>query len=322
MSDGRGARWWPVSRGRRQRTGDAPDSLAPPVPVVFDDAFLRRLERLRLRARRAAGIVGGRPGPRRTPAADFVDHRPYSPGDDRRHIDWHAAARHEDVFVKIGRAPQAASVHLVLDLSPSMSAWGAKRTLSMQLAAALGWMSLTGGDRLTMATCPPSAPAPVWGPATGARRAPGMLAWLASLDPAAARATELLPVVDGLARAAPAGGLLVLVSDLWLADDLDATLRRVPPPRWETLVLQLLDPSELDPDLSGACLVLDAESGAAVRLSVDEGVRTAYRQALGERMERLRAVAAARGATYAMLPADWPMEQAVVPFLQRRAVLT
>jgi hypothetical protein len=29
----------------------------------------------------------------------------------------------------------------------------------------------------------------------------------------------------------------------------------------------------------------------------------------------------ARGATYAMLPADWPMEQAVLPFLQRRGVL-
>lgn len=321
MKGPRRALWPSLRRFQRPHGTGTSDGLAPPVPVVFDDAFLRRLERLSLRARRAVGIVGGRPGPRRTPAADFVDHRPYSPGDDLRHIDWHAAARQDDVFVKLGRAPQAASVHLLLDTSPSMSAWGAKRTLSMHLAAGLGWMSLAAGDRLAVARCPAGGAETVWGPASGTGRAPALLAWLSGLDPGPGQATELLPVVDGLVRAAPAGGLLVLLSDLWLADDLDAVLRRVPPPRWEVLLLQILDRLELDPQLGGPCLVVDAESGAALRLAVDAGTHSDYRRALGERLERLRMVANARGATYAMLPADWPVEQAVVPFLQRRAVL-
>jgi uncharacterized protein (DUF58 family) len=289
-------------------------------PIQFDDAFLRRIERLSLRARRAVGPVGGRPGPRRTPAADFVDHRPYSPGDDRRHIDWHAAARHDEVFVKIGRAPQAASVHVVLDVSPSMWRWPAKRRLAAELTAALGWMALAHGDRLTVAGCAASDPHPTWGPASGAGRGPGLLAWLGALAPAPGVGSRLGPTVEGLVRAAPAGGLLVLVSDLWLADDLDATLRLAPPPRWETLLLQVLDRSELDPPHEGALALVDGETGAVVTVTVDDSVRAQYRQALNGRFERLRALATQRGAGHAVIPGDWPLEQAVLPYLQRRAV--
>jgi uncharacterized protein (DUF58 family) len=294
----------------------------PAAPWVFDDAFLRRLERMALRVQRVVGTVGGRSGPRRTPAADFVDHRPYSPGDDLRHIDWHAAARHDEVFVKIGRSPQAASVHIVLDVSRSMAAWPDKHRLSGQLAAALGWLSLAHGDRVTAAAVPGSSGAAAWGPASGTSRGPSLLGWLSELQPAPSGGTELMPVVRSVARAAPAGGLLVLISDLWVADDLDAALRLVPPPRWEVLVLQILGRRELDPDLAGAFELRDSESGATLTVMIDDGVRADYRRALGERLERLRGLAAARGATLAVLPADWPLEQAVVPYLQRRAVLT
>ena len=293
-----------------------------PAPPVFDEAFLRRLERLSLRVQRVVGTVGGRPGPRRTPAADFVDYRPYSPGDDRRHIDWNAAARQDEVFVKIGRAPQPASVHVVVDVSPSMSFWPDKRRLALELAAALGWMSLAHGDRLTLAACPPAgAPQPVWGPASGSGRGPALLAWLTALGVGPAGGTELGPVVSALARAAPAGGLLVLLGDLWVADDLDRTLRQVPPPRWETLVLHLLDRSELEPPWSGALELTDAETGATTSLVLDDALRSEYRRALAERCERLRGLAASRGAAYALLAADWPLEQAVLPYLQRRAAL-
>lgn len=298
-----------------------PAPAAPAEPALFDDAFLRRIERLSLRARRAVGPVGGRPGPRRTPAADFVDHRPYSPGDDLRHIDWHAAARHDEVFVKIGRAPQAASVHLVLDISPSMWAWPAKRLLASQLAAALGWMALANGDRLTVAASAAAHGPSTWGPASGTARGPGLLGWLGGLAPGPGAQSRLGPTVEGLVRAAPAGGLVVLLSDLWLADDLDAILRLTPPPRWEMLLLQVLDRVELDPPHTGALNLTDSETGAALALFVDEGVRVAYRRALNGRLEILRGLATARGADHAVIPADWSLEQAVLPYLQRRAVL-
>jgi uncharacterized protein (DUF58 family) len=289
--------------------------------VSFDDAFVRRLERLSLKVRRATGAAGGRPGTRRTPAEDFIDHRPYSPGDDQRHIDWHALARHDEVFVKVGQVPQAADVHLVLDLSPSMVVLPAKRRLAVELTAALGWISLALGDRVSVGVLPEVAGLAGWGPATGVGANRRLLAYLEALPAATGGASALAPVVRRVARAAPVGGLAVLVSDLWLADDLEVALAGLPAPRWEVLVLQVLDRAELEPDVEGALELVDVESGLGVTLRVDEVVREAYRRQLCERVERTHRVAAARGAAYVLLPADWSLERAIVPALQRRAIL-
>lgn len=293
-------------------------------PLDFDDAFLRRLERLSLRVRRVGHAVGGRPGTRRTPAADFIDHRPYSPGDDQRHIDWNAAARHDEVFVKVGRERQSADVRVALDLSPSMSAWPAKRRLGREIAAALAWLSLAQGDRVAVVPFPADGTQGAvepWRAIRGAGMGTACLRYLASLPAIAASATSLAPAMRAATRIGGSGGLVVVVSDLWLVDDLDVALALAPPPRWEVLVLQILDRAEISPGLSGPVELVDAESGERRVLAVDDGVRTRYRAALNERLERLRRLAGSRGATYALIPADWPLERAVIPFLQRRAVL-
>ncbi len=287
----------------------------------FDDAFLRRLERLALRVHRVTGTAGGRPGTLRIPAADFIDHRPYSPGDDQRHIDWPAAARHDALFVKVGRAPQAADVHLLLDASPSMAASEGKWRSARELVAALGWMSLAHGDRVTVASFPGMSRCPPWGPASGGGRGADLLGHLSSLSPAPTPGTALGPEVLRVVRGSPVGGLLVLVSDLWVVDDLEAALSRAPPPRWEVLVLQLLGRDELAPTLEGALELVDSETGDVLTLVVDEDVRAAYRVALNARLERMRRIVARHGASYALLPADWSLERAVIPFLQRRMVV-
>ena len=54
--------------------------------MLFDEAFLRKLEGLRLAARRA--VNGRREGERHTKkrggSSEFVSHRPYAQGDDLR----------------------------------------------------------------------------------------------------------------------------------------------------------------------------------------------------------------------------------------------
>lgn len=291
-----------------------------PIGGAFDEGFLRRLERLSLQLRRVTSASGGRPGQRRAPAADFIDHRPYSPGDDQRHIDWHAAARHDALYVKVGRVTQSASLQILLDLSPSMTLDPQKRRLALDLAAALGWLSLAQGDRVALWTFP-GAIEPAWQAARGAARGADYLARVAGLEGRAAGATRLEPLMAQVARRAGTGGLLVLISDLWLVDDLDAALARVPGPRWELLVLQLLGRSELDPQARGPVELVDAESGERRRLLLDDALRASYRAALGARLERLRRVVGGRGGSHALLPADWSLERAVIPYLQRRGVL-
>ena len=122
-------------------TGPQPEGQEP----LFDEAFLRRLERLAVLSRRAmAGqMQGERRSPKRGQSVEFADFRPYAPGDDFRRIDWNAYARLERFFLKLFVEEQDLTVHLLVDTSPSMD-WGEPNKLrfALRAAGALGYVAL------------------------------------------------------------------------------------------------------------------------------------------------------------------------------------
>src|SRR5690348_583455 len=93
--------------------------------AVFDEAFLRKLERLDIVARKLrAGILRGeRRSTKRGQSVEFADFRLYSPGDDLRRVDWNVYARTERAFIKLFVEEEDRTVHVLLDVSPSMD-WG------------------------------------------------------------------------------------------------------------------------------------------------------------------------------------------------------
>jgi uncharacterized protein (DUF58 family) len=104
--------------------------------MVFDDAFLRKLEGLRFAVRRA--ISGRREGERLTRkrggSADFTSHRSYTQGDEFRAIDWNLYGRLGLLYIKEFSREEALSVRLVVDASPSMAP---KFEFARRLGAAL-----------------------------------------------------------------------------------------------------------------------------------------------------------------------------------------
>ena len=70
-------------------------------PTVFDEAFLRQLERLLLLMKSPVrgGLKGGRRSVKRGQSVEFADYRDYTPGDDLRQLDWNVYARLEKLFV-------------------------------------------------------------------------------------------------------------------------------------------------------------------------------------------------------------------------------
>jgi Uncharacterized conserved protein (some members contain a von Willebrand factor type A (vWA) domain) len=75
-------------------------------PTVFDETFLRQLERLKLLLRQAVrgGLKGGRRSVKRGRSVEFADYREYTLGDDLRQLDWNVYARLERLFVKLPSA--------------------------------------------------------------------------------------------------------------------------------------------------------------------------------------------------------------------------
>lgn len=211
--------------------------------TLFDEKFLRRLERLNFRtAPRLRGVMLGEQRSRNLrPALDFSDHRAYVSGDDLRHIDWHIYAHHEELFIKLGESSQSVNVHILLDCSRSM-AWQSnasvfnsetdtdtpanlkrnrsKWNVARRLAGALAYLALSSGERVTITTFADDLGAS-FGPSHGKRQMIAPLRFLTALNPAPAMSENDLNREPGLARSLTnyarrhsEGGLFILISDL------------------------------------------------------------------------------------------------------------
>jgi uncharacterized protein (DUF58 family) len=317
---------------------------------LFDEGFLRRLERLSFRT--VPALRGSPLGERRSrnlrPALDFSDHRPYSHGDDLRHVDWNAYGRHEELFVKLGEATQSVNIHILLDCSRSM-AWTpaakssdqrpavyCKWDAARRLAGALGYLGLAGGERVEITPFGHTL-SEGFGPTEGKRRVISILKFLSQVTPLPPVKGELetgglIPSLNGYARTHPAGGLLVLISDLLdtatvpskegtRGSALAESLRHLIPPRWQVLVVHLLTEEEVHPTLEGDYDLQDTETGESLPFHLNEATLTQYRLRVRTWCAELQSACAQRGATYARILAEWPLEQAIIPYLRQRGVV-
>src|SRR5215470_2037966 len=117
---------------------------------LLDPAFARELEALRRRMqiRARSGGGGEHVAKRRGGSAEFLEHRPYTPGDDLRRMDWLAFARTGEPVLKLFRAEEDVVVRLVVDASASLETGEPpKIQVAKRLAAAIGYMALASSER-------------------------------------------------------------------------------------------------------------------------------------------------------------------------------
>jgi hypothetical protein len=86
---------------------------------------------------------------------EFYDYRPYIPGDDVRHIDWRASARHgsaEDLLIRTYAAEEQLTLIISLDTRPTMKMPDImpKSLIAGWLAEAIAWITLRSGDRIVL----------------------------------------------------------------------------------------------------------------------------------------------------------------------------
>lgn len=290
---------------------------------LFDEVMLRRLQRLSLQAQRTLrgrAAAGDHLSRHQLPTTVFSDHRPYTEGDDYRYVDWNAYGHHDMMIVKLGEVEQDIGVHILLDASKSMS-WGepSKLRTAQLLAGAIGYLALSHNDRLHVAPFSAEVRRP-FGPAQGKSRLMDMLKYVEQIQ--AERTTGLARVLSAYARQHERGGLLVLCSDLLDPQGLEQGLAALVPPRWQVLVLHVIAPAELNPELLGPIELEDSETGEVIPLTLDEEAVAAYRANLTAWQEGVARACARRAATYAQIITSWPLERQIIPFLRARQILT
>jgi uncharacterized protein (DUF58 family) len=308
----------PEADRSRERPAFLPSDIDP---TVFDEGFLRQLERLQvlMKAPVRGGLKGGRRSVKRGQSVEFADFRDYALGDDLRLLDWNVLARLEKLFIKLYVEEEDVTIHFLLDVSASMAEGRpAKLLFAKRAAAALGYIGLASEDRVAVTGLAGRA-----GRRQVALRGSGrvfrLLAALSGIH-AADGPTDLVAAVRHAGAQLKGRGVIVLLSDL-LDPAADKVIRELAATGSELIVLHLLSPEELDPQIEGDLRLVDSETGDGVDVTIDLATLDDYKRRLEAWREGFADLAARRRATYVPLSTDMPLAELVFAELRRRRVL-
>ena len=283
---------------------------------LLDPDFLRRLARLRLMVRRRfAGAAGGaRRSVRRGSSAEFADHRPYYSGDDVRRIDWNAYARLEELVLRLYVAEEDLTLYLLVDASRSMAVGDPpKIDVAKRIAAALGYVGLSGSERVAVVPFGAGIRAPL-PPVRGKRRIGTLLRHLDGLE--ATGATDLSRATEEILARRMRPGLVAVVSDLLDPGGYQRPLDRLIAERHEVALFHVLAADELDPEPGGDLVLVDSERGTRVDVSLDARAIRAYRARLAAFLSEAEAWAKRRGVAYVRVAGDVGIEEALLEYLK------
>ena len=290
-------------------------------PTAFDEAFLRQLERLLLLMRSPVrgGLKGGRRSVKRGQSVEFADYRDYTIGDDLRQLDWNVYARLEKLFVKLFVEEEDVTVTLLIDASASMATGDPSKLLfAKRAAAALGYIGLASEDRVAVSALSGRI-ARRRAAMRGSGRVFRLLADLSAIEPAEGP-TDLVAAVRHAAAQLHGRGVVVLVSDL-LDPAADKVIRELAATGSELVILHVLSPDELDPQLEGDLRLVDVETGDGIDVTVDLATVDAYKDRLATWKAGFADLASKRRASYVDLSSDTNLADLMFAELRRRRVL-
>jgi uncharacterized protein (DUF58 family) len=248
--------------------------------MLFDETSLRKLQQLTLVTSRvrAGALRGERRSLKRGAGLEFADFRDYVPGDDLRRLDWNVYARLDRPYVKLREEEEDLAIHILVDASQSMD-WGEgsqhKFAFALHLAAGLGAIGLGTGDRVTAATLKTTAK-PVEISLRGQSYVMQLLRFLEAQQ--AAGVTDFDASVRRYLITPRRPGLVILISDLLSPNGYQSSLKMLQQRGHEVAIVHVLSPDEVDPPLAGDLKLVDVETGLAQEVSLDSGLRSAYRE--------------------------------------------
>ncbi len=274
--------------------------------------LIRRLEQLQLHTRKLfyGRFKGERLTRRKGQSVEFADYRDYVPGDDLRFIDWNTFARLDRLYLKLFLEEEDIHLHLLLDASRSMDfGQPSKLRWACQLAAALGYVGLVGGNRVSVQVLRDQRcqAGPVLRGRVALRR---LLQFLEKIHPEGQ--THLAPAVKQFVLQSSTRGIVVLISDLLDKNGYEQPLRTLLAQETDLYIVHVLSQEELDPELSGDLRLLDCEDEDITELTVSEPLLQRYRQTVANFRGGLRAFCNRRGIAYLAVDNTTPVEQVVL----------
>lgn len=277
---------------------------------LFDQDFLQKIQQLTLYA--GFPLDGSSAGNRKSrstgSSVEFSDYREYAPGDDFRRIDWNAYGRFDRLFIKLFTEEREAPITIFLDVSKSMD-WGEpnKSAASRRLAAALGYIGLSGFDRISL-VCVNDSVQKLCRDVRGRNFFHKLTDMLEAAEYSGEsnlqRALEAYRLQTGR-------GITILVSDFFTAGSFEEALKYCKYKKQEIYVCHVLSPQELKPDINDSVRLVDSETGRDLNITMTPALLNAYGRALDSFKSSLRQACFKYGAHYSLFSSGMRLEEMV-----------
>ena len=292
----------------------------------LDPRTLARISSLDLRARLI--VEGLMTGMHRSPyqgiSVEFAQHRPYTPGDDIRHVDWKVFAKTDKIYLK--QYLEETNLHLVcvVDASESMAygsvggrdATWTKYDHATAIAASLSYMAIQQQDSVGLAIFDnelkryfkPSNSPGQWKIVTHE------LCLIPRL-----KKTNTGRILDQLAEKLNHRSLIVILSDFF--DDLEGIqkgLRHLRYKKHEMMMFQVLDPLEIEFPFEDVTLFKGLEEMGEL-LTEPRALREGYLQQLAMATEQLKKMCRGMRIDFARMNSGEALDVSLSGFLATRS---
>ena len=278
--------------------------------LTADEA--RRLDRLALspfRTAPSAAASGLRHARTRGVGIEFQDYRHYQPGDDPRSIDWTVEARLQQLVVRVTRGEGRLRLHLLVDVSGSMSIGTPdKLHAARRIAAALCYVAVEHRDAVGIATFTDTI-LDHHAPAAGRHQLFRIFATLRAT--AAGGRSSINHALTAYAGAARGAGLAVVISDFFDAAGSIEGLKYVLYRGLTPAVVQVVASEELRPHVTEDLELVDIENPSAPTVIADLGAVAAYQQGVARGSAELGEFCSRHGLPWLRVESSWTFDSHV-----------
>jgi uncharacterized protein (DUF58 family) len=287
------------------------------IESFLDEDFLRKLEQLKILVQKGIkGPVKGEHDSWRTGASlEFLDYRKYQAGDDFRYIDWNVYGRLDKLFIKLFRAEEDLTIHILVDMSQSMGLGNPpKEIYAKKVAAALCYLGLANLDRVGVTSFADSLGESKL-PERGRQVYLSVLKYLLSLKPEGK--TDLNSCLTEYALACKRPGIAIILSDLLDSKGLENGLEALSYGRFDVTLIQILDHEELFPSLNGYLTLKEVETEEIKRVTLDEVLLELYRKSMRDFLENVKDLCRKSGIDYYLSDTSIPFEEFLLDYLTK-----
>lgn len=295
------------------------------IDELIDSELMVKLDQLDIMSRKifAGKVQGERRSKRRGQSVEFADYRSYVPGDDLRYIDWNVYGRLDVLFLKLFLEEEDLSLYLCVDTSRSMD-YGEpdKLIFAQQLMMALGYIGLSNHNRVTLMSFNDGLKGRLPN-LRGRSKTRQMGDWILNLHPEGV--TDFEAAMKTLALSREGKGVIIIISDFLYKGGFDQGLKYLIGGGFDTFVLQLFSPQEIDPGgtnaLSGDLKLRDVEDGNTAEITLSGALLKRYQENLNSFCGKLRDFCIKRSMMHMLLRTDMSMETLLMEYLRKRGLL-